>query len=100
MASSWAIRSRRSAGERHALRSVERQIRATDPNGKRKYLRDFRDAYLAYESLLREPELDQLLLSADALLVADYHALPASQRYAASLLERLTVSGRPVLLGV
>lgn len=100
MASSWTIRSRRSAGERHALRSVERHIRATDPNGQRKYLRDFRNAYLEYESVLREPELDQLLLSADVLLVADYHALPASQRQAAFLVERLTVSGRPVVLGL
>jgi hypothetical protein len=100
MASSYTIRSRRSAGERHALEGVQRHIRSTDPNSRRKYLRDFRNAYLEYESVLREPELEQLLLAADVLLVADYHALPASQRYAASLVERLTVAGRPVVLGL
>jgi hypothetical protein len=41
------------------------------------------------------------LCAADVVLVGDYHALPAAQRYAASLLEQRALLGdRPVVLGV
>src|ERR1700745_1382289 len=40
-------------------------------------------------------------MAADLLLVGDYHALPASQRFAGSLLEqRAMVGDRPIVLGV
>src|SRR5205085_7837671 len=101
MATQSAIRLRRSACQRHALATVERQIRATDSRGRRKYLRDFAEAFRSYESVLSSSSFDSLLCSADILLVGDYHALPASQLYCATLLERLTQNcGRPLLLGL
>jgi Haem-binding uptake, Tiki superfamily, ChaN len=101
MATTSTLRLRRSAAQLHALVQVEREIRATDRNGRLKYLRDFRSAFSAYESVLTRGQLDSILLTADVLLVGDYHALPASQRFATQLVTGLARSaGRPVVLGL
>src|SRR5437868_9080686 len=101
MATHIAIRSRRSAAERHALAQVEREIRASDPHSRRKYLRDFADAFRSYEAVLSPAELEAELLAADLLLVGDYHALTASQAYAGALVDQLARPGdRPVLLAL
>src|SRR5271155_1095803 len=77
MASAVNLRSRRSAGQLHALAGVEREIRAQDSHSRRKYLREFSQAFRNYDSL------------------------PAAQRYAASLLEQRALAGdRRVVLGV
>jgi len=101
MATTTSLRSRRTAAQLHALASVEREIRAQDHNGSRKYLRDYTQAYRSYESILDRPQLNSLVHNADILLIGDYHALPASQRFAATLLEERAQPGdRPVILGV
>ena len=101
MASTANLRSRRSAAQLHALAEVEREIRAQDSNGRRKYLREFSQSFRSYESVLRGEEVQASLRAADVVLIGDYHALPASQRAAASLLEqRALVGDRPVVLGV
>ena len=101
MASTTNLRSRRSAAQLRALAGVEREIRAQDSNGRRKYLREFSRSFRTYESVLSNEEVQATLRSADIVLIADYHALPASQRAAASLLEqRALVGDRPVVLGV
>jgi hypothetical protein len=89
MASTASLRSRRSAAQLHALAGVERQIRANDPNGRRKYLQDFSHAFRAYASVLSNTRVDELLNQADIILIGDYHALPNSQRFAAQLIEQL-----------
>jgi uncharacterized iron-regulated protein len=91
---------RRSAGQLHALASLQREIQATDPNGRRKYLRDFSEAFRDYESLLTLTQVEAELCQADVVLIGDYHALPASQRFASQILEQLAKGGRPVVLGV
>jgi len=101
MASSTHLRSRRSVAERHALAGVEREIRARDSHNRRKYLRDFTQAFRNYDSLLDSGAMQNALLAADVVLIGDYHALPAAQRYAATLIEqRALAGGRPVVLGV
>lgn len=101
MASTDNLRLRRSATELHALASVEREIRAQDSNGRRKYLREFSQAFASYESLLDKQQIHNALAAADLVLIGDYHALPAAQRYAASLIEQRALAGdRPVVLGV
>jgi Haem-binding uptake, Tiki superfamily, ChaN len=101
MASTANLRSRRSAAQLHALAEVEREIRTQDSHGRRKYLREFNKAFRTYESVLSSEEVQATLRGADVVLVGDYHALPASQRSAASLLEhRALVGDRPVVLGV
>jgi hypothetical protein len=101
MASTTNLRSRRSAAQLHALAGVEREIRAQDSHGRRKYLREFNQAFRNYDSLLDSEQIQNALHSADVVLVGDYHALPAAQRYAASLIEqRALAGGRSVVLGV
>jgi hypothetical protein len=100
MATTANLRSRRSAAQLHALAGVEREIRAQDPSSRRKYLREFSEAFRTYDSLLDPQQLRDALASADIILVGDYHALPTCQRYAASVVEQLALMGRPVVLGV
>jgi hypothetical protein len=101
MASISSLRLRRSEAQLHALAGVEREIRVNDPNGRRKYLRDFSQAFRSYQSVIDHEELKAEVAASDILLVGDYHALPAAQRFAATLLEERAQPGdRPVVLGV
>jgi hypothetical protein len=93
MASTTNLRLRRSAAQLHALEGVEREIRAQDSHGRRKYLREFNQAFRNYDSLLDSEQFHNALNAADVVLIGDYHALPAAQRYAASLLEQRALAG-------
>ena len=61
MASTASLRSRRSAAQRHALAGVEREIRANDPNGRRKYLQDFSEAFRSYKAVIGQARVNELL---------------------------------------
>ncbi len=100
MATTGILRSRRSAAQLHAIASVEREIRAIDPASRRKYLRDFREAYRSYERVLTPGDVLREIAQAGIVLVGDYHALPNSQRYPASLLRDPELHQRPIVLGV
>jgi hypothetical protein len=100
MATTGILRSRRSAAQLHALASVEREIRANDPAAGRKYLRDFREAYHSYEHVLSATAVFDEVAHADVVLIGDYHALPNSQRYVASLLQNPAIRQRQVVLAV
>src|SRR5499427_9732078 len=101
MARNTNLRSRRSAAQLEALAGVRREIRSQDSSEHRKYLKDFSQAYRSYESVLDTEQLAAELNKADILLIGDYHALPASQRYAAALMEQRAQPGdRPIVLGV
>jgi Haem-binding uptake, Tiki superfamily, ChaN len=100
MATTGILRSRRSAAQLHAIASVEREIRAIDPTSGLKYLRDFREAYRSYEKVLAPSDVGHEVAKAGIVLVGDYHALPNSQRYLASLLRDPEMHQRPVVLGV
>src|SRR5205085_7967480 len=100
MATQGILRSRRSAAQLHALVGVEREIRSYDHAGGRKYLRDFRDAYRSYQKTLTPDQVRNEMVRSDIVLVSDYHALPSSQRFLASLIRDPEVHTRPVVLGV
>src|SRR5499427_9329197 len=101
MASTANLRSRRSAAQLTALAGVEREIRSQDSHSRRKYLREFNQAFRSYESTLDAQEVQNALHAADVVLIGDYHALPAAQRHAGNLLEQRALAGdRPVVLGV
>src|SRR5437870_11437271 len=68
MASTASLRSRRSAAQLHALAGVEREIRANDHNGRRKYLLDFSQAFRSYDSVLASEQLSELLQKSDIIL--------------------------------
>src|SRR4030088_1716596 len=101
MASTANLRFRRSAAQLHALAGVEREIRAQDSHNRRKYLREFSQSFREYDCVLDPQRLDQAIQRADIVLIGDYHALPAAQRYAAALVEqRALADDRAVVLGV
>jgi hypothetical protein len=99
MAAKSNLRARRTAAQMHALASVRREIRSRDSANGRKYLREFTQAFRQFDSVLSSDQLEQKFAEADILLVGDYHALAASQRFAAELLER-KAQNRPVVMGV
>ena len=84
----------------HATASVEREIRCYDRAGGRKYLRDFHDAYRSYQSVLDPNQVRTAIADAGVALIADYHALPSSQRYLASLIRDAALRQRPLVVGV
>ncbi len=101
MATQTNLGSRRNAAQMHALACVEREVRSNDSSGRRKYLRDFSNAFRSYESVIDSQELTATVAAADVVLIGDYHALPSAQRFAAALLEQRAQPGdRPVVLGV
>jgi hypothetical protein len=100
MAKTDTLRSRRSAAHFQATASVEREIRFYDHGGSRKYLRDFHDAYRSYEAILTSASTQAAVVNSDICLVADYHALPSSQLYFASLIRDLAAGTRPLVIGL
>jgi hypothetical protein len=101
MGTSSQLRQRRSEAELYAALQVERQVRAADPHSEHEYIRAFSQAFRTYRSRLSRSGLLDELLRADVLLVADYHALPASQHYTAGLLDQLSSAGsRPLALAM
>jgi hypothetical protein len=101
MASTTDLRSRRSAAQLHALEVVVREIKASDHNSQRQYLKDFNQAFRSYQSILDSQQWSDAICAADVLLVGDYHALPMSQRWAGTLFEQRAQPGdRPVVLGI
>jgi hypothetical protein len=91
---------RRSAAQRQALAEVEREIRACDPHTRRKYLRDFNQAFRSYAEVLTPQRLEAAFRASNTLLIGDYHALPAYQSFCADLVRKLATGARPVVLGV
>src|SRR3984893_15409100 len=101
MASTANLRSRRSVAQLHARPEEKPKTRAKDTHSRRKYLREFTEAYCGYDSLLDSLEIQRALHAANIVLIGDYHALPGAQRYAASVIEQRALAGdRPVVLGV
>ena len=92
---------RKSAAERRALLSVQRELRLIDSCSRTKYLKDFREAFRAYERLLLPGEVENFAKSCDILLIGDYHALPSSQQFTSRLAIQLKQEGdRPVIVGL
>lgn len=100
MATTSTLRLRRNAAQLHALAEVERSIRATDPNSRRKYLREFTEAFQSYHSVLTPEQTRQQLLASNIVLVGDYHALASSQLFCEKVLTQLSAEGREVVLGL
>src|SRR5262249_2440255 len=101
MSRGFAIRARRrTAAQQLALLQVKREIGATDPHGRLKYVRDFSEAFREYRRALSAVDLKHQYADADVLLVGDYHALAASQEFAASLIAQLCPEGKPLVLAL
>jgi hypothetical protein len=99
MAKRSAQQLRRTAAQMHALAAVRDDIGSQDTGHGRGYLREFTQEFREYESVLSPNELQQRIGAANAILIGDYHALPACQRFAAELIET-SARERRVVLGV
>ncbi len=101
MSTTLSPKSRAVSAQRQELASLERELQASDPSWRRKYLQNFHQAYRTYQSVLDGPALTELVANADIILIGDYHALPASQNAATQLLKNLSETiNRPIVLGV
>lgn len=89
-----------SAAQLEALARLEREIRATDPSNRSKYVREFTEAYPSYHSVLKPHEWRAQVLDSHIVLVGDYHALEASQRFCETTLTQLSTAGRKVVFGM
>lgn len=99
MAKRSAQQLRRTAAQMHALAAVRDDISTQDSSQGRGYLREFTQHFREYDSALSPAELQQRIASASTVLIGDYHALPACQRFAAETLEA-AARNRRVVLGV
>src|SRR5215470_4718189 len=97
MASKNGLRTRQTAAQMHALAAVRREMRRRDSAHGRKYVREFNEAFRTYDSVLSSEEFDAKVAFATTILVGDYHALPASQRFATELVEKVAQKRRIVL---
>lgn len=99
MAKRSAQQLRRTAAQMHALAAVRDDIDSQGGSHGRGYLREFTQHFREYESVLSPHQMHQRVADAGAILIGDYHALPASQRFAAELIET-SARARRVVLGV
>ena len=99
MAGKGELELRRTAAQMHALAAVRREVRSRDSANGRKYLREFTEAFRQYDSILSSDQLNDKIGAASTLLIGDYHALAASQRFVTELIERLS-QGRRVVVGL
>jgi hypothetical protein len=99
MAKRSAQQLRRTAAQMHALAAVRDDIGSQDTGHGRGYLREFTQTFREYESVLSLDDLQQRVGAASAILIGDYHALPACQRFAAELIEA-SARERRIVLGV
>jgi len=101
MSTASTLRERRHAVQLHALADVRHHIGDQDSTSGRKYLADFTRAFRSYSSVINSHDVRKAVNTADIVLIGDYHALPASQRFAATLVEqRAALADRPVVLAV
>jgi hypothetical protein len=99
MAKRSAQQLRRTAAQMHALAAVRDDIGSQDTSHGRGYLREFTQHFREYESVLSPKELELRVSAASTILIGDYHALPACQRFATELIET-SARERRVVLGV
>ncbi|HEV7219309.1 MAG: ChaN family lipoprotein [Terriglobales bacterium] len=101
MATITSSRFRRNADQVRALAAIEPEVRACDQTWRRKYLQEYTQAFRSYETVLESGELDAMIADASTILVGDYHALPACQKYVAELIKACAQEkDRPVVLAV
>ncbi len=101
MATITTSRSRWTAAQIRALAAVEPEVRDYDQTWRRKYLQEYTQAFQSYEKALDSEDLETTIACASLILVGDYHALPACQKYVADLVRNCAQKkDRPVVLAV
>src|SRR5262245_37104931 len=84
--------------QKAAVARLKKDILGVDRNARKQYIREFHEEF----SRLDHPSsLDDLIIAcfkADIIYIGDYHALPASQEFAARLVREIAARSREVVL--
>lgn len=86
--------------QRATVARLKRDILGVDRNSRKRYIRDFHDEFSRLEGLSSFDDLVVACYKADLVYIGDYHALPASQEFAARLLKEIAERSREVVLCV
>jgi hypothetical protein len=84
--------------QKAAVTRLKRDILGVDRHGRRRYIRDFHEEFSGYESVSSLDDLSVACYKADLVYIGDYHALPASQEFAARLIDDIAARTREVAL--
>jgi len=77
---------------------LKKEILGVDRNARKRYIRDFHEEFSHLEGLSTFDDLVIACYQADVVYVGDYHALPASQEFAARLLSEIAERSHEVVL--
>jgi uncharacterized iron-regulated protein len=88
------------AFQRATVARLKKEIRDVDRNSRRRYIREFHEEFSHFEAVASLDDLTIACYKADMVYVGDYHALPASQDFAAWLLKEVASRSREVVLCV
>lgn len=86
--------------KREAVRRIQTDIVEIHPSPSRKYIHEFNREFQGFESVSTPEEVIKQAGQANLIWVGDYHALPASQAYAATLLKELARLKKDLALAV
>jgi len=86
--------------QRATVARLKKDILGVDRNARKKYIREFHDEFSRIEGPSSFDDLVIACYKSDIVYVGDYHALPASQEFAARLLREIADRSREVVLCV
>ena len=88
------------AFQKATVERLKRDILGVDQNSRRRYIREFHEEFSGFDSISSLDDLTIACYKADIVYIGDYHALPASQAFAARLLSDVASRSREVMLCV
>src|SRR5581483_10242748 len=86
--------------KREAVRRIQTDIVEIHPSPTRKYIHEFNEEFQSFEAVCTAAEISNATKEANLIWVGDYHALPASQMYAVTLLKELAAGRKNLALAV
>lgn len=88
------------AFHRQAVARLKKEIAGVDKNSRRKYIREYNEAFRTYDALSSHDDLVLTCSRADLIYIGDYHALPAAQNFAARLLKEIASRSDSTILAM
>ncbi|MEW5807299.1 MAG: ChaN family lipoprotein [Acidobacteriota bacterium] len=88
------------AGQRETVRHLKKIIFGSDPNSRKKYIKDFTEEFRTFQEI---SSLDDLIVScykADLIYLGDYHALKDCQLFEAKLIRKIAERSSRTVLGM
>lgn len=86
--------------KREAVRRIQTDIVEIHPSPTRKYIHEFNEEFQSFDSVCTAVDISNATKEANLIWIGDYHALPASQIYAVTLLKELAATRKNLLLAV